>query len=209
MTSLPPLYLATLNPGKIVELEDLLGRRFVVEPRPPELADTVEDGATLVANAIKKATEVAEHCRATALADDTGLFVEALDGRPGVRSARYAGAHGDDAANRSLMLSELDGVVDRRAHFETVIVMCFGGAIPDLPALSDSNRSGEPVVARGRVDGTITTEPRGTGGFGYDSIFVPDEGDGRTFAQLTLAEKGAISHRGRALVDLGRLLGLT
>ena len=209
MTSLPPLYLATLNPGKIVELEDLLGRRFVVKPRPPELADTVEDGATLVANAIKKATEVAEYCRATALADDTGLFVEALDGRPGVRSARYAGVHGDDAANRSLMLSELDGVADRRAHFETVIVMCFGGAIPDLPALSDSNRRGQPMVARGRVDGTITTEARGTGGFGYDSIFVPDEGDGRTFAQLTLAEKGAISHRGRALVELGRLLGLT
>ena len=204
----PALFLATRNPGKIRELTAALGEYFTVVARPEDLAETVEDRDTLVGNSMKKAVEVADHTGSTALADDTGLFVEALGGRPGVRSARYAGPEADSEANRTKMLTELDGIADRRAYVETIIVVCFAGQALSWPTLPDPIRRGVPVIAWGRVNGAITAEPRGSDGFGYDSIFQPDEGGGATFAQMSLADKQAISHRGRALVDLNRILGI-
>jgi XTP/dITP diphosphohydrolase len=185
----PRLVVASGNPGKIAELVELLGAHYRVERRPDGLAETVEDGDTLEANAIKKAAEVVAHTGAAALADDTGLFVAALGDRPGVHTARYAGVDGDraniDQANMAKLLDELDGAADRSAQFRTVIALCAPGA---------ADR-----VATGVVTGTIATVPSGADGFGYDPVFIPDEGDGRTFAQMSRAEKGAISHRGRAL----------
>lgn len=204
----PPLVLATNNPGKIRELKAVLGDHFTVLPRPDDLPETIEDGDTLVANSMKKATEVADHTGATALADDTGLFVRALGGRPGVHSARYAGSDADSEANRAKMLLELDGLTDRQAYFETIIAVRFGGPPPAWPELPEPLRRGVPVIGWGRVDGTITLEARGEQGFGYDPIFQPDEGGGATFAEMSLGEKQSISHRGRALIDVRRILGL-
>ncbi len=182
------LVVASSNPGKIAELNQLLAGRFTVLPRPQDLPDTIEDGDTLEANATKKAAEVQAHSGHTALADDTGLFVSALDGKPGVWTARYAGESASDADNVAKLLSELDGVEDRRAEFRTVI------AVVDV--------EGKVHLATGSVAGRIATEIRGSRGFGYDPVFVPDEGDGRSFAQMTLEEKGRISHRSRALQAL-------
>ncbi len=208
MNTRPRLVLATQNPGKVRELTAVLGDRFTVVPRPSDLPDTIEDCDTLVGNAMKKAAEVSDHTGSTALADDTGLFVHALGGGPGVHTARYAGPNADSRANRAKMLTELDGVVDRRAYFETIIVVRFGGQSPAWPDVPEPLRRGVPVIAWGRVSGTIATEPRGGDGFGYDPIFQPDEGRGATFAEMSLTDKQAISHRGRALVDLIRILGL-
>ena len=188
--------LATGNPSKVSELRALLGDRYHIEPRPSELAETVEDGATLEANAIKKAAEVANHTGTIAVADDTGLFVNALDGRPGVRTARYAGPSATDEENVARLLSELADVsvtADRAAHFATVIAV----VQPD----------GQQLVVEGRVTGVIATERRGDTGFGYDPVFVPDEGDGRTFAEMGTDIKNTISHRARAVQALLASLG--
>jgi XTP/dITP diphosphohydrolase len=184
------LVVASANQGKISELVALfashgIDQRYTVEPRPAGLADTIEDGDTLEANATKKATEVCTFAGATALADDTGLFVDALHGAPGVRTARYAGEEATDADNIEKLLASLDGVDDRRARFQTVIAL----AHPD----------GSVLLATGTVEGTIAEAPMGDGGFGYDPVFMPVEGDGRVFAQMTSEEKNLISHRGRAL----------
>lgn len=187
----PSLVLASTNAGKLAELADLLGDRYRVVARPADLADTVEDGDTLEYNATKKATEVAAHAGADALADDTGLFVDALGGRPGVHTARYAGPEADDAANRVKLLGELsdrEGPAARRAEFRTVIALV--------------RADGSSVLAEGRVVGSIAPAERGERGFGYDPLFVPDEGDGRTFAEMSLAEKQGLSHRARALAAL-------
>lgn len=208
MSERPPLVLATRNPGKIRELEILLGEHFSVLSRPDDLPETIEDGDTLVANSMKKAGEVAGHTGVTALADDTGLFVAALGGRPGVHSARYAGVGAGSEANRAKLLLELDGVTDRRAYFETIIAVRFGESVPSWPDLPEPLRRGVPVIGWGRVHGAITDEPRGEGGFGYDPIFEPDEGRGLTFAEMTLGDKQAISHRGRALADVRCILGI-
>lgn len=183
-----PLVVASTNPGKIAELNELLAERFLVLPRPEDLADTVEDGETLEVNAAKKASEVQVHTGHTALADDTGLFVVALDGRPGVRTARYAGEAATNADNIAKLLAELDGVEDRRAEFRTVI------AVVEV--------DGSVQLATGSVTGRIATGISGDGGFGYDPVFVPDEGDGRSFGQMSSAEKALISHRSRALQAL-------
>ncbi len=192
MTAGPPrLVVASANPAKIAELVDLLGGRYAIEPRPPELADTVEDGDTLEANALKKAREVASFSGVAALADDTGLFVDALEGRPGVHTARYAGESATSEQNVARLLAELDGLGDpagRSAAFATVIAL----VEPD----------GTSTVAQGRVAGRIASAPRGEGGFGYDPVFVPLEGDGRTFAEMTPDEKHRYSHRARALQAL-------
>ncbi len=192
MTAGPPrLVVASANPAKIAELVDLLGGRYAIEPRPPELADTVEDGDTLEANALKKAREVASFTGVAALADDTGLFVDALEGRPGVHTARYAGESATSEQNVARLLAELDGLGDpagRSAAFATVIAL----VEPD----------GTSTVAQGRVAGRIASAPRGEGGFGYDPVFVPLEGDGRTFAEMTPDEKHRYSHRARALQAL-------
>jgi XTP/dITP diphosphohydrolase len=193
---LATLVLATQNPGKVAELVDLLADVYEVVPRPEGLAETVEDGATLEANAAKKAREVAAHTGAAALADDTGLFVAALDGRPGVHTARYAGPEATSADNRALLLAELAGCQgrERAAEFRTVLVL--------------HRSDGTTVTAEGRVVGTIAEQERGDGGFGYDALFVPDEGDGRCFAEMTRSDKAALSHRARALADLLAQLGV-
>lgn len=183
------LVVASSNQGKIAELIDLLGDRFEVEPRPADLAETIEDGETLEANAQKKAAEVTAHTGTTALADDTGLFVAALDGRPGVHTARYASVDGEraagDQANIDKLLGELAQADDRSAEFRTVIAV--------------TGSDGSCTMATGVVKGRIAEAVTGERGFGYDPVFIPDEGDGRTFAQMSRAEKGLISHRGRAL----------
>jgi XTP/dITP diphosphohydrolase len=188
MTALPQLVCATANPGKVAEIAALLDGLVTLLPRPADVADVVEDAETLEGNARLKAQAVCDATGMAAVSDDTGLFVEALDGLPGVHTARFAGDPPDDAANRLKLLAELQGRTDRVAHFATVVMVVH----PD----------GTQVAVEGRCHGTIATEQRGDRGFGYDSVFVPDDGDGRTFAQMTDVEKNAISHRGRAFAAL-------
>ena len=178
------LVLATNNPGKVTELRDLLAEVDVnVLARPHHLQDTIEDAGTLTGNAAKKAREVCVATNQIALADDTGLFVDALDGAPGVRTARFGGWEN--------LLTALDGVAppDRLAQFRTVVVVAYPDHRPDL-------------VVKGTTAGMILTAPRGEGGFGYDPVFVPIDGDGRSFAEMTKSEKNLISPRGRALRKL-------
>lgn len=177
------LWLATANPGKVVEIGEILGDAVSLVPRPEDLPETVEDAPTLEGNALLKARAVSSAVRGPALADDTGLEVDALDGAPGVRSARFAGEHATDAENVALLLRRLEGAPTRAARFRTVA------------ALVDDD---EVHAWDGVCEGTIASEPRGSGGFGYDPVFIPADGDGRTFAEMSAAEKHAISHRGRA-----------
>ena len=182
------LVLASGNPGKLRELavilEDL-GYELHAQSEfdVPEVAET---GTTFVENAIIKARHAAAHTDLPALADDSGIEVDALGGAPGVESAYYGGGDHDDAANRARLLRELDGVAeaDRTARFRTVFVL----RRPD----------GSELVAEGTCEGTIGTVEKGSGGFGYDPMFIPDDGDGRTFGEHSADEKNAISHRSRA-----------
>jgi len=185
------LVLATANPDKAREIADALPR-FELVPRPAGVPDVDESADTLEGNARLKAQALCAATGEPAVADDTGLEVEALDGRPGVHSSRFAGPHATYADNVAKLLADLEGVENRRARFRTVALVCF----PD----------GREVAAEGTVDGMITTEARGDEGFGYDPVFVPDEGDGRTFAEMTLSEKQAVSHRGRAFRALAEAL---
>jgi XTP/dITP diphosphohydrolase len=188
------LVLATANPHKATEIADLLGSTVEVVPRPAGLGEVEETADTLEGNARLKAEAVARVAGEPAVADDTGLEVDALGGRPGVWAARYAGEAATYADNVAKLLAELDGVgaQERRARFRTVAVVCW----PD----------GRDVVADGTVEGVIADAPRGTGGFGYDPVFVPDAGGGRTYAEMTLEEKQAVSHRGRAFRALAAAL---
>ena len=185
------LVLASANPDKVREIQELL-TGLDIEPRPADLPDVDETGETLEENARLKAVAVMEATGLTAVADDTGLEVVALDGAPGVRTARFAGEKATYADNVAKMLDVLTGVEDRRARFRTVALVRF----PD----------GREVVAEGAVDGVIAEEARGSEGFGYDPLFVPSEGDGRTFAEMTAEEKHDLSHRGRAFRALRELL---
>jgi XTP/dITP diphosphohydrolase len=183
------LVLASANPDKAAEISAILSAAVPdldLAPRPADLADVDETGKTLLENARLKAAAIAAATGEAAVADDTGLAVDALDGAPGVYSARFAGEDATYADNVAKLLEALDGIApDRRtARFETVALVCW----PD----------GREVAATGAVDGVIATAARGDGGFGYDPIFVPLEGDGRTFAELRPEEKHALSHRGRA-----------
>lgn len=189
--------LATANPGKATEIAAVLGPAVELVPRPDGVPDVVEDADSLVGNARLKASAIVEATGEAALADDTGLEVDALDGAPGVHSARYAGEGCTEADNRHKLLAELErvGAVEarrRRARFHTVLVL----RRPD----------GTETVADGVVEGAIADAMRGEGGFGYDSVFVPDDGDGRTFAEMTAEEKNRVSHRGRALRHLASML---
>jgi XTP/dITP diphosphohydrolase len=192
------LVVASANPDKVAEIAEILASIGVdVGPRPAGLGDVVEDGTTLEDNARLKAVAVSEAAGAPAVADDTGLEVEALAGEPGVRSARYAGEHATYGDNVRTLLEALaavgaDDASARRARFRTVALVRF----PD----------GREVRAVGEVSGTIATEPRGNGGFGYDPVFVPDESDGRTFAEMGPTEKHRLSHRGRAFRALAKAL---
>ena len=185
--------LATANPDKAREIIDVLraaGAGIEIEPRDPSLPDVDETGATLEENARIKAQAICDATDRPAIADDTGLEVDALDGAPGVHSARFAGEDATYADNVEMLLRRLDGVggAARTARFATVAIARW----PD----------GREVAATGTVEGTIATAPRGDGGFGYDPVFVPDECDGRTFAELSASEKHAVSHRGRAFRTL-------
>ncbi len=187
------LVLATANPDKAVEIAALLdGPGFEVVPRPAGVPEVAETADTLEGNARLKARAIVAATGEAAVADDTGLEVDALGGRPGVWAARYAGEGATYAENVTKLLAELEGVENRRARFRTVALACF----PD----------GREVVAEGWVDGHIAPGPRGAGGFGYDPVFVPDSGDGRTFAEMTAVEKAAVSHRGRAFRALAAAL---
>jgi XTP/dITP diphosphohydrolase len=192
--------LATANPDKAIEITAILEARGQVAllPRPQEIGEVDETGDTLLENARLKALALCEATGLPALADDTGLEVDALAGAPGVYSARYAGDDVTYEDNWRKLLVELGTAADRRARFTTVAYLAF----PD----------GTEVHATGEVLGVITHQPAGDGGFGYDPVFAPLEGDGRTFSEMEAAEKHAISHRGRAfralaerLVDLGLL----
>jgi XTP/dITP diphosphohydrolase len=185
--------LATANPDKAREISALLSS-YQLLPRPASVPEIDETGTTLSENALLKARALVAATGEAAVADDTGLEVDALDGAPGLYSARFAGEHASYADNVAKLLRALDGVpVDRRrAQFRTVAVAVW----PD----------GRREEAEGIVAGTIALTPRGQGGFGYDPIFVPDEGDGRTFAEMTADEKQAISHRGRAFTSLATRL---
>jgi XTP/dITP diphosphohydrolase len=190
------LVCASANPDKVAEIAAIL-QPLAIEllPRPPGLPDVLEIGATLLDNARLKAVAVSEASGAPAVADDTGLEVEALDGAPGVFSARYAGENAtyeDNVAKLLDALAEIRESAARAARFRTV-------ALLRVPPDRD-------VWAEGVVRGTIAPAPRGTNGFGYDPVFVPDEGDGRTFAELTADEKHAFSHRGRAFRALAAAL---
>lgn len=186
MTSTPmQLVCASANPDKIVEIASILDGLVDLLPRPDHVPDVVEDADTLLGNARLKATAV---CRATglpAVADDTGLFVDALDGEPGIYAARYAGESSTYADNRRKLLAALAGRTDRQAQFMSAVVVVW----PD----------GRELAVEGVCEGTIATGELGERGFGYDALFIPDAGDGRSFAQMSDAEKNAISHRARAL----------
>ena len=189
------LVCASANPDKVAEMAEVLEGRAVLLPRPAGMGEVVEDADTLEGNAILKARAVCEHAGAAALADDTGLEVDALGGAPGVWSARYAGPDAGYADNLARLLAEMRDVEpsQRTARFRTVAAVWF----PD----------GASVVAEGVVEGAITAEPRGTGGFGYDPVFAPVEAGGLTFSEMGPAAKNAMSHRARALRALLELLG--
>lgn len=185
--------LATANPDKAREIEAILaGLDVTLVPRPADVPEVVEDGETLEDNALLKARALCDATGMASIADDTGLFVDALNGAPGVFSARYAGEHATYGDNCQKMLRELDGVAaaERTARFRTVAAVAY----PD----------GSWFVVDGEVEGLIALEPRGENGFGYDPIFLPDGQRGRSMAELTPEEKHALSHRGnafRALAD--------
>ena len=181
------LAIATNNQHKLQEIRAILGDSFEELLSLKDLGidvDVEETGSTLEENALIKARAILALSGIATLADDTGLMVDALNGAPGVYSARFAGEEHDDAKNRALLLKNLDGVKDRSAHFATVIALCY----PD----------GKTLTATGRVNGEILLSERGTEGFGYDSLFFSTE-LGKTFAEATQAEKNSVSHRGRAL----------
>lgn len=192
----PVLVCASANPDKVREIELLLVGLVDLRPRPAAVPDVDETADTLVGNARRKAQAVRDATSMAAVADDTGLFIEALPGELGVRTARYASdqpRHATDPyrANRDKLLVALSDIADargRRARFVTVVVVSY----PD----------GTELVVEGECSGTIATEERGEGGFGFDSLFVPDEGDGRTFAEMSDGEKNSLSHRARAFVAL-------
>lgn len=189
----PKLVLASNNFNKLKELRSILGDDFeVVSMREMRFEGEVEeDGETFEENALKKAKAVMEFCKCAALADDSGLSVEALNGRPGVHSARYSGVHGDDEANNQLLLKELDGKSNRKAKYVCAVVLC-------RPGMSD-------MVAIGECEGEILNEYRGDGGFGYDPLFYSYD-LGVTFAEADINDKNAVSHRARAIRNLREML---
>jgi len=184
------LAIATNNQHKLQEIKAVLGGQFEQLLSLKDLGidvDVEETGSTLEENALIKARAIENICHIPTLADDTGLMVEALNGAPGVYSARYAGEEHNDANNRALLLKNLKGQENRKAHFATVIAIVFP--------------NGDFITSNGRVEGEILQEERGNEGFGYDSLFYSYE-LGKTFAQASQEEKNSVSHRGRALRNM-------
>jgi len=193
MTALPRLVCASANPHKVAEIAAILEGVVALLPRPDGVPDVVEDAGTLEGNARLKARAICAASGLPAVSDDTGLFVDALGGEPGVDTAYYAGPDATYAQNRAKLLQALAGAATRAAAFRTVVMVVW----PD----------GSELSVEGVCPGTIATEERGDRGFGYDPLFIADEGaDGlrntRTFSQMTDMEKRAISHRGRAFAAL-------
>ncbi len=184
------LIIATRNKGKTKEIRERL-KGFPVEIKNLDdfgpIPEIEEDGETFDDNAYKKAAFAARVLGHPAMADDSGLVVEALDGRPGVRSARYGGENATDEENYTKLLKEMTGKSNRKAAFECVISI----AVP----------TGAALTYEGRCEGLITTEPEGEGGFGYDPVFFCPEFN-KTFAQLSMEEKNQVSHRGKALKEI-------
>ena len=189
------LVLATRNGHKLAELREILvGIEVLALDEGIELPP--EDGETFAENALGKARAAALATGSPAIADDSGIAAAALGGRPGVRSARYAGEDASDEQNLDLLIAELEPHADR-----SVAYVC---------AMAYVDPAGAELVCEAECTGTLAREPRGDGGFGYDPAFVPDDtpdGDSRTMAELTAAEKHAISHRGRAARELAARLG--
>lgn len=187
------IVVATENPGKLAEIRQLLGERFSIQSARDVGAEMPEEtGATFAENAMLKASSIAEQTGKIAIADDSGLEVYALEGSPGVHTARYAGPHATDAENRAKLLNALHGKigVDRRARFVSVIAIAFS---PD-----------NIVTTEGVCDGVISAGECGDGGFGYDCIFeLPD---GQTMAEISLSDKNKISHRGVAMRAASEML---
>jgi XTP/dITP diphosphohydrolase len=189
--------LATRNSGKIAELRRILSAydvQLVGLDAVPEVGEIAETGATFAENAMLKAREVSRVSGLVAIADDSGLVVDALNGMPGVLSARWSGRHGDDQANLELVLAQLADVPDDRRG--AAFVCAAAAAAPD----------GRDVVVEAEMTGTVLRAPRGSNGFGYDPIFVPD-GESMTTAEMPPARKDSISHRGKAFRALAPRLG--
>lgn len=215
---------ASANPHKVAEIADLVAGVLDLVARPPHVPDVDETADTLVGNARLKAAAIADATGLPAVADDTGLEVDALHGAPGVRTARFAslpGPHAPDLAgraptdadNRARLLAELADVPEARrtARFRTVVVLRWPATpAPSAPpaAVTTPAPSVAPreIVVEGVCEGRIADAERGARGFGYDPLFIPLDGDGRTFAEMTLEEKHARSHRGRAFAALRRAL---
>ncbi|HEX9032038.1 MAG TPA: RdgB/HAM1 family non-canonical purine NTP pyrophosphatase [Streptosporangiaceae bacterium] len=194
----PRLVLATSNPGKLDELGRILaaghvGVHLIGLGEFPGAPDVAETGATFAENALIKARAIAAFTGLPSVADDSGICCDALNGMPGVLSARWAGRHGDDAGNLTLLLNQLSDVPDERrgAHFACAAALV-------MP-------SGREHVSEGALHGHLIREPRGSNGFGYDPIFVP-KGQERTTAEMSAEEKDAISHRGRAFRGLAPVI---
>ena len=186
--------LATHNPGKLREMSAILGELGVEVVSPADVGITVdveETGTTFAENAMLKAKAICAAAGLPAIADDSGLCVDALNGGPGVYSARYGGEGLDDKGRYMLLLNSMRGQTTRKAHFACAIACAFP--------------NGDELTAQGQCDGAIAFAPMGEGGFGYDPVFLVPE-KGKTFGQLTAEEKSAISHRGKALQDFSEKL---
>jgi XTP/dITP diphosphohydrolase len=193
---MPALLVATRNDHKLRELRELLPG-VELDPLPPEVELPPEDALSFSENALGKARAAHGATGRPAIADDSGIEAHGLGGRPGVRSARYAGEDASDEENLSKLLGEVGAQDDRRVAYVAVIALVDEG--------------GNESIFEGRCEGTLAAEPRGTGGFGYDPAFIPDDtgpDDARTMAELSPEEKNAISHRGRAVRALAAHLGL-
>lgn len=190
---IPRLVVASKNPDKVAEIEQVLDQLGLAGEivRDLDWPDIEETGETLEENALLKARAVMEAVGLPALADDTGLEVDSLGGLPGVRTARFAGAGASYRANVELLLQEMEGIDDRRAQFRTAVAL----VMPD----------GSEMVVDGLLDGVIADSPRGDGGFGYDPVF---EVANRTLSEMGVAQKNTLSHRARALRALAEALGI-
>ena len=179
------LVCASANPDKVAEIEQLLTGIAEMEPRPTSLGEVIEDADSLTGNARLKAVAVCDASGHAAIADDTGLEVDALGGAPGIYAARFAGENATYADNRRKLLDDMSGVEQhlRTARFRTVVMVMWP--------------NGDEIVVEGVCEGHIAEAEMGGAGFGYDSIFIPDDGDGRSFAQMSADEKNVMSHRAR------------
>jgi XTP/dITP diphosphohydrolase len=186
------LVCASANPDKVMEIAAILDGLVELLPRPADVPDVVEDADSLIGNARLKAAAICAATGLPAVSDDTGLFVDALGGAPGVYAARFAGEDATYADNRVKLLGELGDRIDRSASFVSAVMVVW----PD----------GRELAVEGVCRGVIAPTELGERGFGYDSVFIPDDGDGRSFAQMSDVEKNQVSHRARALQALLKAL---